>query len=103
MTLHSSQLGRFGQLAMSLANGEPDRRASHLLASNGILTNPRPTLTEVLDSKGFKDPNGQAWLDWLVIFQKHQNHFMARGLSLLRASCPISWKGQVVGTCLHEL
>lgn len=104
MPFHRTQLGRFGDIGAALTSQlDPDHRAAHLYASNGTTIGPRPTLSQILASKGFLDASHPAWVAWQAIFGGHRNQYIGNGGGPLLARCTASWPGAPTGTCLHEL
>ena len=103
MPYYRTHLGRFGDLGAALVGiVDPDLRAAHAYAANGAI-GARPTLAQILATKGFLDPADPAWVAWLQTFGQHRNNHMGQGGGPLVASCPTSWPGYPRGMCLHEL
>jgi hypothetical protein len=104
LPFYPTQLGRFGTLGVTLTGlSDPDLQAAHLYALNGTLTGPRPTLQDILASKGLWDPNDPLWQHWLPLLGTFRNHYMAAGGHPLTTRCPLPWRSFPPGSCAHEL
>jgi len=104
LPFYRSQLGRFGDLGATLTPpAEPDLMAAHLYAANGSLVGGRPSLQQVLSSKGLWDPSDPVWQQWRTVFGNLRNNYMAAGGHALPARCPMQWSSFPTGGCGHEL
>jgi hypothetical protein len=104
MPFHRSQLGRFGAEGSILTNMmDPDQKAANVVASNGKLIGPRPSLDQVLAAKGFWERTDPQWRKWVKTFGTLRNTYMGNGGGVLQSRCPTNWPGYPSGLCLHEL
>jgi hypothetical protein len=107
VTFHDTQLGRFGELSSAhlSGHGDPDFRAAHALASDGVCMPSRPPLTAVLGSKLLSQDSDSAWKTWSTVFAGLLNGYLGKGGSPLRPECPKVWPDSSVprGFCIHEL
>ena len=105
MSFRCTQLGRFGEYGNTLCtNNDPDQRAAHLYAINGVLTTAhRPDIGHVLASKGLWAEGEDVWLKWQSMFQILFKRHQSRGGRLLQATCTESRIGVPNGECWHEL
>lgn len=105
MAFLDSQLGRFGELSSAHfgGHGDPDVRAAHALASNGIGAPARPSLAAVYGTKLLSDDADPTWLPWAATFAGILNQYQVRGGSPLAGQCPAQWPQLPIGFCMHEL
>src|SRR6266550_7513804 len=105
MAFHDTQLGRFGELCTAhfAAHGDPDMRAAHVLAANGVCSPGRPSLDAVLGSKILNEDADPLWHPWAQQFSRQLNTYQTRGGSPLAGECPKAWAPQPPGFCMHEL
>jgi hypothetical protein len=105
MTFRDTQLGRFGELCTAHfgQHGDPDIRAAHALASNGVSSPARPTLQAVLGSKLLTENADPAWQAWMNHFSGILNTYQSNGGGPLTGECPKPWPPQPAGFCMHEL
>jgi hypothetical protein len=105
MAFRDTQFGRFGDLCTAHlgAHGDPDIRAAHALASDGVCSPPRPTLRAVLGSKLLLEDTDPTWQVWMQHFSPILSTYQTRGGSPLAGECPKPWPPQPAGFCMHEL
>jgi hypothetical protein len=105
MVFRDTQLGRFGELCSQHfgAHGDPDIRAAHVLASNGVSRPNRPDLQAVLGTKLLIEDTDAQWQPWNNFFSNLLNGYQRRGGSSLAGECTRRWPGQPRGFCMHEL
>lgn len=79
MPFRETQLGRFGVLCMQYfgAHNDPDIRAAHALANNGMANPLRPSLQVILNTKSLIDINNppNTWTTRQGIFSKLSQSF----------------------------
>ncbi len=113
LPFYSTQLGRFGEYGLRLMGmggviTDPDLVAAHLYAANGSLSNSRPNLDQVLETKGLWNshnltPEQQAWR---AIFGNLQRTYRVGPLT---ARCPNRalvddpWPDFPPNSCAHEV
>lgn len=85
MSFRANQLGRFGSIGIGLiTSDDPDQAAAHLYARNGKIVGSRPTVEEILASKGLWDPNDPQWDQWAKLFiLLRDNHCRVGGRRLV--------------------
>jgi hypothetical protein len=105
MTFRDTQLGRFGAFCSSHlgAHVEPDLRAAHALASDGVWPSPRPLLRDVLLDKQLHETTDPAWRAWAAAFATLTAGHVASGGRQLSGECSKAWPAQPRGLCMHEL
>jgi hypothetical protein len=105
MTFHDSQLGRFGELCSAHfgGHGDPDVRAAHALASNGVSAPTRPNLGAVYGTKILNEDTDPAWLPWAATFGGILAGYQTSGGGPLPGQCPATWPQLPAGFCMHEL
>jgi hypothetical protein len=105
VTFRDTQLGRFGELCRAHfgAHGDPDIRAAHALASNGVCSPARPSLQAVLGTKLLVEDADAVWQPWMQQFSTLLNTYQTNGGSPLAGECPRPWPPQPAGFCMHEL
>lgn len=105
MAFHDSQLGRFGELCSAHFGGlgDPDARAAHVLASNGVSAPARPDLAAVYGTKILNEDNDAAWVPWAAAFARILNRYQRSGGAPLAGQCPATWPQLPAGFCMHEL
>jgi hypothetical protein len=104
-----TQLGRFGDFASRLKNhpyDDPDQQIAHLYAVNGLIQygpNPgsRPSVPDVLATKGIWDHRDPTWASWRRDFDAIQSSHLG-GLRPLQAQCTTLQPGSR-NQCWHEL
>lgn len=110
MAFRYTQLGRFGELSFSHfgAHADPDLKAAHALAVNGVSSSPpRPDLSAVFANKFLADTSDPLWASWTILFKNLVSKYQAitgpgKG-SLLVGECTKTWPAMPVGFCMHEL
>ena len=105
MAFQDTQLGRFGELCSAHfgAHGDPDIRAAHALATDGVSSPARPTLQAVLGTKLLNEDGDPNWQPWSRRFSALLSTYQSRGGSPLAGQCPRSWPPHPPGFCMHEL
>jgi len=105
MAFRDTQLGRFGELCTAHfgAHGDPDIRAAHALAKNGVSSPARPPLKSVLGSKVLNEDKDPVWRPWARRFSTLLNKYQSNGGSPLAGECPKAWPQHPPGFCMHEL
>jgi hypothetical protein len=105
MVFRDTQLGRFGVLCTQYfsAHGDPDIRAAHVLASNGVCYPNRPDLPTVLGSKLLIEDADPQWRSWNNSFSTLLHNYQRTGGSPLSGWCTQTWPGQPQGVCMHEM
>lgn len=105
MAFHDTQLGRFGELCSAHfgGHGDPDVRAAHVLASNGVGAPARPNLQAVLGTKLMNEDTDAVWQPWATAFAGILHAYQAQGGGPLAGECTRPWPGLPTGFCMHEL
>lgn len=105
MTFHDTQLGRFGELCSAHfgSHGDPDVRAAHALASNGVSAPVRPNLQAVFGTKILNEDADTVWQPWATAFAGILHSYQTKGGAVLAGQCPATWPQLPSGFCMHEL
>jgi hypothetical protein len=105
MAFRDTQLGRFGELCSTHLgrHADPDIRAAHAFATNGVCSPARPALQAVLATKLLSEISDPAWQPWDRHFAALKATHQANGGSPLFGDCPRTWPSQPSGFCMHEL
>src|ERR1051325_8892994 len=85
------------------AHGDPDIKAAHALATDGICQPSRPSLQAILGTKLLNEDNDPIWQPWSRQFSLLLANYQKMGGSPLAGHCPKSWPSHPVGFCMHEL
>jgi hypothetical protein len=110
MPFRETQLGRFGSFGVKLlrlGSSDPDQLSAHLYASNGQTQYApmasRPTVDQILASKGIWDHASPTWRSWSNTFDGLKRSYLPTIAQLpLQALCTAP-QPRALQQCWHEL